>query len=270
MKTVLTIAGSDSGGGAGIQADIKTFEAHGVFSTTAITAITAQNTMGVQAVFELPVGIVRSQIESVFDDFDVAAIKIGMLSSTGIIKAVASLLEARAAAIPIILDPVMVATSGDILLAADAVASLKSDLTPFAAVITPNHREAEILAGCSINDLQGMRDAAARIHLLGARAVLIKGGDLPSAKGASKKQAVDLLYDGEEYTTFVASFLESRHTHGTGCTLSAAIAASLALGASLVDAVSRGKEYVRRAIEQAPGLGKGHGPLRHRIDVAPR
>jgi hydroxymethylpyrimidine/phosphomethylpyrimidine kinase len=264
MNVVITIAGSDSGGGAGIQADLKTFEAHGVFGTTAITSITVQNTMGVRAVFDLPPAIVRGELDAVFDDFPVAAVKIGMLSSPAIIELVNAFLEERAAGVPVVVDPVMVATSGDRLLREEAVETIRQRLAPLATLMTPNVAEAAILAGMEVADHDDMRRAAAVIHRLGAAAVLVKGGDLPSGvDDGDAGMATDILYDGRHYRSFAAPMLVTTSTHGTGCTLSSAIAANLARGMSLDDAVERGKWYVHGAIANAPGLGHGHGPLLH-------
>ncbi len=260
MKVVLTIAGSDSGGGAGIQADLKTFEAHGVFGTSAITSITAQNTLGVRGVFDIPAEVVVSQIEAVLDDFQVAAVKIGMLSSRAIITAAAGVLRERAAGLPIVLDPVMVATSGDRLLRDDAVSALVAELTPLALLVTPNVDEAAVLAGHPVRNLDEMSSAARIIAARGARSVLVKGGHLGGGDGV----AVDLLlHDGVEHR-LESPYIPSNSTHGTGCTLSSAIAAGLALGLDPVEAVRSAKEYVGVAIANAPGLGRGHGPLLHR------
>jgi len=267
MKVVLTIAGSDSGGGAGIQADLKTFEAHGLFGVTAITSITAQNTVGVRAVYDLPAELIRAQLDAVFDDFAVDAVKIGMLSERTIIRLVSAFLRERAAGIPMVLDPVMVATSGDRLLREDAVESIRTELLPLASLVTPNLGEAEILAGMRIEGMDDMREAARRIGDFGARAVLVKGGHLPIVVEDVPDRspaAVDILFDGCDYLSFAAVFIDTGHTHGTGCTLSSAIAAGLALGLELPEAVRQAKEYVHGAIAHAPGLGHGHGPLLHR------
>ncbi len=266
MHVLLTIAGSDSGGGAGIQADLKTFEAHGVFGTTAITSITAQNTTGVRGVHDLPLEMIRSQLDAVFDDFTVAAVKIGMLSGREIIDLVAGFLRERASGVPVVLDPVMVATSGDRLLREDAVESVRRQLVPLATVVTPNAGEAVILAEMPIATMDDMREAARRIAAGGAGAVLVKGGHLTAelTPAGEEPRAIDLLYDGNGFTEFESPFIDTPHTHGTGCTLSSAIAANLALGLSLHEAVRQGKEYVQGAIAAAPGLGHGHGPLLHR------
>lgn len=267
VHTVLTIAGSDSGGGAGIQADLKTFEAHGVFGTSAITSVTAQNTLGVRGVWDMPPEAVRGQIEAVLDDFTVAAIKIGMLSSASIIAAVADVLEERGRDIPIVLDPVMVATSGDRLLRDDALRALTDRLMPLATLLTPNVAEADVLCGFRPDDRAAMERAALHLFGFGPKNVLVKGGDRVERDAAGKRLAVDILFDGQAYTTFVGEFVESRNTHGTGCTLSSAIAANLACGLNVKVAVERAKQYVSAGIRNAPGLGNGNGPLLHRLAI---
>ncbi|TAK12718.1 MAG: bifunctional hydroxymethylpyrimidine kinase/phosphomethylpyrimidine kinase [Acidobacteria bacterium] len=253
MRTVLTIAGSDSGGGAGIQADLRTFQALGVFGTSAITAITAQNTLGVRAVHAVDASMVAAQIDAVAEDFTIAATKIGMLANAAIVRAVAAALD-RHTLEPVVLDPVMIAKGGDALLAGDAVAALRSELLPRAAVLTPNIPEAEVLTGLTITSVAAMREAAAHLLRAGARAVVIKGGHLEGP-------AIDLFVDARSSEELRAPRLETAHTHGTGCTFASAIAARLALGDDLLAAVRAAKAYVHRAIERAPGLGHGHGPL---------
>lgn len=255
MVVALTIAGSDSGGGAGIQADLKTFEAHGVFGTTAITAITAQNTTGVTAVQALDPSLVVAQIDAVATDLHPRAVKIGMLANAGIIRAVADALTRHDLG-PVVLDPVMVAKGGDALLAVDAVAALRDGLLPLADVVTPNIPEAETLTGLSIRTDADMRAAAAALLSLGAKSVVIKGGHLDGP-------ATDVWTDGTQTLVFSEPRIATAHTHGTGCTFSSAIAANLALGATLVDAIHQAKTYVTGAIRHAPGLGRGHGPLAH-------
>ena len=255
MNTALTIAGSDSGGGAGIQADLKTFAAHGVFGTSAITAITAQNTLGVLAVHALPPDLVVAQIDAVTSDLPPRAIKIGMLANAAIAAAVAARLRVFAAA-PVVLDTVMIAKGGASLLDADAVDAIRRELIPIAAVVTPNVPEAEVLTGLSIHSVAGLRDAAARLVAAGARAAVVKGGHLQGP-------AVDVLFDGQTFTELRAERVATRHTHGTGCTFSAAIAARLARGDDLLTAVRGAKDYITRAIAQAPQLGAGHGPVEH-------
>ena len=253
MRTALTIAGSDSGGGAGIQADLRTFTAHGVHGTTAITAITAQNTLGVTAVLAFPPDIVVAQIDAVVTDLGADVVKIGMLANAAIAAAVADALV-RHRLSPVVLDPVMVAKGGAALLDEAAVAVLRSRLFPLATIVTANVPEAEALTGVSVTDVASARRAASAMVEAGAGAAVVKGGHLPG-------DAIDVLFDGTTFTEFAGPRIATPHTHGTGCTFAAAIAARLALGASLVDAVRAAKAYVTRAIERAPGLGHGHGPL---------
>jgi len=254
----LTIAGSDSGGGAGIQADLKTFHALGVYGTSAVTAITAQNTLGVHAVHPVPLAHVRAQIDAVVTDLRPAALKTGMLATTELVETVAAAIREHGLR-HYVLDPVMVATSGDRLLAEDAVAALVQDLLPLADVVTPNLHETRILSGVPISDVDDMRLAGDRILELGVSAVLIKGGHLEG-------EAVDLLMDGGVERIWRRPHIDTVHTHGTGCTLSAAITAGLARGDELAVAVDRAVRYVSRAIEAAPGLGRGHGPVNHFVD----
>ncbi len=251
----LTIAGSDSGGGAGIQADLKTFHAHGVFGTSALTAITAQNTLGVTAVHAIPLDVVRAQIEAVVSDLPPQAFKCGMLSSAQLLETVADAIESHR--LPnFVLDPVMVATSGDRLLDADAEGSLATRLLPLASVVTPNLHEAHILTGLEVRSVPEMRAAAMALVEMGAGAALVKGGHLGG-------DAVDLLWDGSEERLWSKPRLDTRHTHGTGCTLSAAITAGLARGLPLAYATERAVQWVARAIRSAPRLGAGHGPVDH-------
>ncbi len=252
----LTVAGSDSGGGAGIQADLKTFHAHGVFGTSVITAITAQNTVGVRSVQKVEPRIVQDQIAAVAEDLRPSALKSGMLADAAIIEAVAAGLREHSLG-PYVLDPVMVAKSGDRLLEESAIEALGALLLPQATLVTPNLGEASILTGLEVRDVEGMRRAAERLRERGARAALVKGGHLPGP------EAVDLFFDGERWREWRRPKLETRNTHGTGCTLSAAIAANLALGRPLEEAVDAGLDYTSRAVQTAPGLGAGHGPLNH-------
>jgi hydroxymethylpyrimidine/phosphomethylpyrimidine kinase len=259
LPIALTIAGSDSGGGAGIQADLKTFQAFGVFGTSALTAITAQNTLGVSAVHPIPVDVVRAQIDAVADDLPPAAIKTGMLATTALVMTVAAAI--RDHGLPQhVLDPVMVATSGDRLLDQDAEAAVAQELLPLSTIVTPNLHEARILAGMEIASLDDMRAAAHRLVEMGAGAALVKGGHLAG------EEAVDLLWDGESESIWRRPRVATRHTHGTGCTLSAAVAAALARGEPLKRAVELAVTYVARAIETAPGLGRGSGPVNHFAD----
>ena len=254
---VLTIAGSDSGGGAGIQADLKTFARFGVFGTSVLTAVTAQNTVGVRAWERVSPSLVRAQLDAVAEDLRPAAIKSGMLGDADVVHAVADGIRSHGLS-PYVLDPVMAATSGDALLEPDAVAAVVAQLFPLAALVTPNLDEVAMLTGERVSDVAGMERAARRlVEKLGARAALVKGGHLAG------DELVDVLFDGETVQRFAHRRIETSSTHGTGCTLSAAIAARLALGASLHDSVAAGLEYVARAIAGAPGLGRGHGPLDH-------
>jgi len=255
----LTIAGSDSSGGAGIQADLKTFAALGVYGASAITALTAQNTRGVAAIHDVPPDFITAQIDAVFSDLAVGAVKIGMLARTGVIEAVAAALD-RWKANNIVLDPVMVATSGDRLLAPDAIDALKRILIPRARVVTPNLPEAAVLLDTGIAaDEREMEAQAAGILALGAQAVLIKGGHGADA------MSVDLLFDGPTVTRYAAKRIPTHNTHGTGCTLSSAIAAGLAKGQELAHAARIAKAYVTDAIAGADRLavGQGHGPIHH-------
>jgi hydroxymethylpyrimidine/phosphomethylpyrimidine kinase len=254
---VLVIAGSDSGGGAGIQADIKAIAAMGGYATTAITAITAQNTLGVSAVHPVPVEMVIAQMTAVLDDIGTDAIKTGMLVNEAIVLAVADLIEQRAPGIPFVLDPVMVATSGDALLDAGAEAAIRDRLLPLALLITPNLAEAERLAGGKIEDIDGQIGAAEALVEMGARAALVKGGHLPG------KIARDVLVSSRGMEIIERPRIDTRHTHGTGCTLAAAIAALLARGYSLSDSVKHAGDYLYEAIARAPGFGAGHGPVDH-------
>ncbi|MGH7275651.1 MAG: bifunctional hydroxymethylpyrimidine kinase/phosphomethylpyrimidine kinase [Candidatus Rokuibacteriota bacterium] len=255
VPKALTIAGSDSGGGAGIQADLKTFSAFRVFGMSVLTAITAQNSVGVQGVFNLPPEFVGKQIDSVLSDFGADAVKIGMLSTAPIIGAVAARLAAPGQG-PIVLDPVMIAKSGDPLLEPDARAALLKEMLPLALVVTPNLHEAGALAGMTVETEAEMEEAARRILRLGPRNVLVKGGHLKDA-------ATDILWNGRALTRFTAARLASAGTHGTGCTFSAAIAAGLARGDALGDAIRAAKAYVTAAIREGFQAGRGAGALRH-------
>ncbi len=256
LPTALTIAGSDSGGGAGIQADLKTFAAHGVYGTSAITALTAQNTMGVSGIHVAPDDFVTAQIEAVVADLGCDAVKTGMLANSTIVEAVAAAVEGLE--LPnLVVDPVMVAKSGDHLLDEEAVHALRWTLIRLARVVTPNLPEAEVLAKMPIASLADMREAAKRIAALKPAAVVIKGGHLAGP------EIVDVLYENGQFTEFVGPRIEGRHTHGTGCTFAAAIAAHLAKGAALKDAVPAAKTYVEGAMRKGIPLGKGHRPLHH-------
>lgn len=252
---VLIIAGSDTSGGAGIQADIKACAAFGAYSMTAITALTAQNTQGVQRVDLVDPEMVRAQIEACVEDIGVDVIKIGMLGSAAIIQTVYDAIEPLDAMV--ILDPVMVATSGDRLLEEDAISALKELLVPIADLVTPNVPEAEILTGLSVTDVDDLSKAGEALLEMGAYAALMKGGHL------DMKSIVDVLVSEEGASVMTGPRLQSRHTHGTGCTLASATAAALALGANLDEAVSSARDYVFEAIRTAPKLGQGNGPLNH-------
>jgi hydroxymethylpyrimidine/phosphomethylpyrimidine kinase len=257
----LTIAGSDSGGGAGIQADLKTFHAFGVFGTSAITAVTAQDTKGVHAVHTLPPEMVRAQIAAVAQDLHPAACKSGMLATREIVDVVAESIREHGLQ-DYVLDPVMVATSGDRLLDRDAESALSTELLPICRLITPNIDEAAILVRRPLHAIEDLDTAAAYLIALGARAALVKGGHLEG------DDVVDVLHDGHEIRRFRRPRLDSRNTHGTGCTLSAAIAARLAQGRPLVRAVEDALDFVHRAIASAPDLGAGNGPLDHFASVS--
>ena len=253
----LTIAGSDSGGGAGIQADLKTFARYGVFGTSVLTAVTAQNTLGVRAWERVSPALVASQIDAVAEDLRPAAIKSGMLGDADVVRAVAGGI-ARHRLAPYVLDPVMAATSGDPLLTPEAIAAIVAELFPLATLVTPNLDEVALLLGERVTDVAAMEKAARTlVDGFGARAALVKGGHLAG------EELVDVFYDGAQLRRFSHARIATSSTHGTGCTLSAAIAASMALGASLAAAVEDGLAYVHRAIASAPGLGSGHGPLNH-------
>jgi hydroxymethylpyrimidine/phosphomethylpyrimidine kinase len=270
IAVALTIAGSDSSGGAGIQADLKTFAAFAVFGASAITAITAQNTRGVSAVANLDPAFVAAQIDAVADDFTIAAAKTGMLSRVEIIGAVAD--RVRAHKIPnVVVDPVMVAASGDVLLEPDAITLMRDVMLPLATVVTPNLHEASILTGREVSNRDAMREAAQALVALGARAALVKGGHLSAvarAGAVENQDAIDILFDGHNFREFRAPRVAMGRAHGAGCTLSAAIAASLARGESLENAIDAAKRYVTRALQNAPLIGHGSRPLNHSVAVS--
>ena len=262
---LLVIAGSDSGGGAGIQADVKTASAFGVYAMTAITAVTVQNTVGVHGVHAVPAEIVRDQIRHCLDDIGADAIKIGMLGTADLIEAVSAVLAEKAKGIPLVLDPVMLAKGGAPLLPNDAIENLKSKLVPLSRLVTPNLPEAEALTGIAPTNADQARAAAEKIFALGANAVLFKGGH------GSGKTVLDILVEGNgNISVFAADRQDTRHTHGTGCTLSSAIACGLAEGVALKDAVAHAHAYVQAAIKAAPGFGSGHGPLNHMVKLSDR
>jgi hydroxymethylpyrimidine/phosphomethylpyrimidine kinase len=255
MRKALTIAGSDSGGGAGIQADLKTFAALGVYGSSAITALTAQNTLGVQGVYPVDPEFVGQQIDSVMSDIGAHAAKTGMLFSAEIIQVVAERVR-RWGIEKLVVDPVMVAKSGDRLLREDAIDALQRELLPLAYIVTPNLGEASVLAGFEVHDKPTMERAARAIHALGARIVVVKGGHLADC-------ADDLVYDGASMRWLPAEHIDTPHTHGTGCTFSAAIAALLAQGHEPLEAIARAKDYLTAALRAAQPIGAGHSPVNH-------
>ncbi len=255
IRKALTIAGSDSGAGAGIQADLKTFAAHGVYGSSAITAITAQNTMGVSAVLDLSPKLVAAQIDAIIDDIGAHAVKTGMLANAAIIVIAArKITEHRLK--NLVVDPVMVATSGDLLIRENAISILRSKLIPLATVVTPNIPEAEVLTGMKLRTALEIREAARRIVRMGAQTVIVKGGHL-------KGPAMDLFFDGKTFTPLDAPRIHTKNIHGTGCTLSAAIAANLAKGEKTTTAVTNAKRYITDALRYSYRIGSGHSPVHH-------
>ena len=263
MRTALSIAGSDSSGGAGIQADLKTFQAHGVFGMTAITAVTVQNTRKVYDIQEISPDIVKGQILCLFDDIAIHAVKIGMVSAIALIEAIAEALR-QVERPPVVLDPVMISKSGYALLKEEAQQALVATLFPLAEVVTPNIFEAERLVGHAIGSVDDMQTAAREILDLGARKVVVKGGHLGDT------QATDVLYDGQTFRELTSPRFDTPNTHGTGCTFSSAIAANLALGHPFFDAVANAKTYISGAIRNALPIGRGHGPTHHFFDLYAR
>jgi hydroxymethylpyrimidine/phosphomethylpyrimidine kinase len=261
IARALTIAGSDSGGGAGIQADLKTFTAFGVYGMSALTAVTAQNTVGVFGVEVLPLSFIAAQIDAVMTDIGTDAAKTGMLSSAAIVALVAEKTREYGIA-NLVVDPVMIAKSGDTLLAEDAQAAVRDLLLPVSLVVTPNAPEASALTGVAVEGLEAMREAAVILHAKGVQWVVVKGGHVPI-----EGEAVDLVYDGREFTELRSPRFPTKNTHGTGCTFSAAIAAGLARGLPPMDAIRRAKAYVSRAIETSLAIGQGHGPTNHLAGV---
>lgn len=255
MKKALTIAGSDSSGGAGIQADLKTFSAHGIFGMSVITAVTAQNTQGVFAVQDISREVIAAQIKAIFEDIEVDGLKIGMVSQISTIEVIAESLKDYSPQ-NIVLDPVMVSKSGYHLLNPEAEATLIRKLLPLATIVTPNIPEAEVMAKMSIRNLPQMEEAAKIIRQMGAKNVLLKGGHL-------EDDSTDILYNGQGFKYYASKRIATKNTHGTGCTLSSAITSNLALGYSLDEAVSRAKEYITAAIEHSLDIGKGVGPTHH-------
>jgi hydroxymethylpyrimidine/phosphomethylpyrimidine kinase len=258
MKPIgLTIAGSDSGGGAGLQADIKSMEANGVFAASVVVAVTAQNTKEVAASHDLPIDLIAQQIDTVMDDLSVDVIKTGMLSSRDIITTVGEKLR-KYGDLPLVVDPVMISKSGYALLQPTAVESLKREILPEATVVTPNAHEAGELTGLTVETVDEARKAAAIIQDIGAEYVLVKGGHL-----VGEERAVDVLYDGEQFEMFSEPFIDTPHTHGTGCTYASAIAAELSHGKSVSAAVHHAKKYITEAIRNGLPIGSGHGPPDH-------
>lgn len=255
MKNLLTIAGSDSCGGAGIQADLKTFSAHGVYGMSVITAITAQNTQGVFAVQDITSDIIEAQLDAIFKDIEVHAVKIGMVSQIETIKSIAK--KIRQYNPPnVVVDPVMISKSGYDLLNPEAKATLIKELVPLADLITPNIPEAEAIIGNKINTIEDMKEAAREVCSMGVKNVLIKGGHLPD-------RAVDVLYDGKDFTFYEVERINTKNTHGTGCTLSSSIASNLGKGLEIKTAINKSKEYITVAIKHSIDLGKGVGPTNH-------
>ncbi|PID39936.1 MAG: bifunctional hydroxymethylpyrimidine kinase/phosphomethylpyrimidine kinase [Proteobacteria bacterium] len=261
MRVAMAIAGSDSSGGAGIQADLKTFQALGVFGTSAVTAVTVQNTQKVYGIQEMGPQIVHDQISCLFADMPIHAVKIGMVAGVGLIEAIAEALNAVDPLPPVILDPVMISKSGYALLQPEAQAALVRHLFPLARVVTPNLPEAEALLGRKIDTINGMKAAAKEICALGADRVVIKGGHL------GQGDATDVLYDGKSYKMLTSKRINTVNTHGTGCTFSSSIAAYMARGKTFTDAVPLAKTYITGAIEHALSLGKGCGPTHHFFDL---
>lgn len=255
MEHALTIAGSDSCGGAGIQADLKTFAANGVYGMSVITAVTAQNTTGVIAVEDISPNLIAKQIEAVFEDIDVHSVKIGMLSSAYAIMTISDMLS-KYNPPNIVLDPVMISKSGYSLLKPDSIEALKEKLIPLALVVTPNIPEAEVLSAIKIRSITDMKRAARIIHKIGPKYALIKGGHLES-------DPIDILFDGKTYTYYKSKRIATKNTHGTGCTLSSAIAANLAKGVLVPEAIAIAKKYVHSAIRHSLSIGKGAGPTNH-------
>ena len=260
MKVALTIAGSDSSGGAGIQADLKTFQAHGVYGMSAVTAVTVQNTQKVYDIQEIRPKLVYDQIVCLFDDIDIHAVKIGMVSSIELIQQIAKALKAVNPPV-VVLDPVMISKSGYRLLNPGAQDALVQFLFPLSEVITPNIYEAETLIGSTIHHVDEMKTAAVELLRLGARKVVVKGGHL------GEYHATDIVYDGQEFKTLQSPRIKTKNTHGTGCTFSSAIAANMALGKAFFEAVALAKNYITGAIEHSLNIGQGHGPTQHFFEL---
>ncbi|MCL2087293.1 MAG: bifunctional hydroxymethylpyrimidine kinase/phosphomethylpyrimidine kinase [Oscillospiraceae bacterium] len=262
MKTALTIAGSDCSGGAGIQADIKTFSAHGVYGMSVITSVVAENTCRVTDYQDITPDMVKKQADDVFEDIPPDAVKVGMLSCAATMLTVADRLKFHKAR-NVVIDPVMYAKNGSALMNPTAIDTLIREIVPLADIITPNIPEAGKMTGKQIENDEDIRNAALAIYGMGCRAVVIKGGHRTDIKG--EQSAVDILFDGKKFHTFPGTRIDTKHTHGTGCTFSSAIASNLALGFDFHEAVRRAKEYIKAAIANAPKLGKGNGPVNHLI-----
>lgn len=255
---VLTIAGSDSGGGAGIQSDVKTFRNHGVYGTTVITSVTAQNTKGVQSSFELPAKIIDGQLKSIFDDFNIKAVKTGMLSGSKVIDIIVKHLK-RHRIIKLIVDPVILSKNNYTLLSKPGIKALREKLMPLTYLLTPNIPEAEILTGMKIETAEDLEIAAVMLGDMGAKNVLIKGGHMKDAIGFPK--GTDILFDGKRFYMFNADYVSTKNTHGIGCTLSAAITSNLALGNTLLHSVESAKRYVSKLLRKSLEVGKGYNPV---------
>ncbi len=262
MKRVLTIAGSDSGGGAGIQADLKTFAAFGTFGMSAITAVTAQNTVSVKAAYELPLDLIEQQIDAVVTDIGVDAVKTGMLSSSKVVELVAKSVE-KYDFPNLVVDPVMIAKSGDPLLAEEARQTIRDDLIPLATVITPNLHEVTALTGRQVESEADMEAAARELYQLGCKWVVVKGGHLTGAA-----ESVDVIYDGNKYYHERAEHIQTRNTHGTGCAYASAIAAGLAKGKFPLEAIRTAKRFITEAIREGLDIGQGHGPANHLVNMS--
>lgn len=257
MKKALTIAGSDSGGGAGIQADLKTFQELQVFGMSALTAVTAQNTLGVHGVYPMSVEAVNKQIQAIGEDIGTDALKTGMLFNAEIIEAVSEQIKVFNWE-NVVVDPVMIAKGGASLLLQEAISAMKIYLLPLAKVITPNIPEAEVLTGMSIQTIEEKKEAARRLHAFGVKNIVIKGGH-----DENESKAIDLLFDGKEFYTFTSKRINTKNTHGTGCTFSAALTAELAKGSSVYESVLTAKDFIQAAIEEDLEIGQGHGPTNH-------
>jgi hydroxymethylpyrimidine/phosphomethylpyrimidine kinase len=258
IKIVLTIAGSDSSSGAGIQSDLKTFLNHGLYGLSVVTAVTAQNTLGVQSSFELPQDIIEAQLKSVFDDFDVRAVKTGMLSSEKVVEVVSNYLRNKTH-IKMIVDPVLVSKNGFTMLNDKGIDLMRTRLFPLSFLVTPNIPEAEALSGMKINTAEDLEEAARAVFNSGCKNVLIKGGHMPESTGIDK--GVDVLYNGKKFFLFKSKFVKSYNTHGIGCVFSAAVASKIALGSSLKDSIVEAKAYIVESLKKSQKIGRGIGPV---------